>query len=112
MNETRFEAERRKDDELRAKLDGESKPSGHLIMADQLRRESRRSIAAHLAPCHIASVTDCRQAKAYHGTFCLRNFDGGCQRGRPYAALCKHLRPRSVNRTSQFDDNAEKTHKD
>lgn len=107
MNETRFEAERRQDDELRAKLDCESGPLGCWIMTDHLRRESRRPITASPEWCRAVSITDCRQAKAYHETFCLSNFVGGCQRDRTHAAPCDHLQSRSVNRTVQLDDEAD-----
>jgi len=40
VNQSKAEAERRQDDELRARLDGESEPFEILTVADQQRRKS------------------------------------------------------------------------
>lgn len=57
VDQTKAEAERKRDDALRVKLDGESEPFSFFSMADNHRRESCRPIATTLRSCYTASIT-------------------------------------------------------
>jgi hypothetical protein len=99
MRETRMEAERRKDDELRARLDGVLYSFADSNMADHKRRGSHRPIATAFESCYTANITDCSPAKAHRETLSLIKFERDSQRERTYTAVRGSLRPWSVNFT-------------
>jgi hypothetical protein len=99
VNHTKAEAERKRDDALRVKLDGESEPFSKLTMTDDPRRERCWPIPTTLRSCCTANITDCTQIKAYRETLCLGNCDKDRRRDRTHALPCGHPRSRSVNRT-------------
>jgi hypothetical protein len=97
VNQSNAEAERRQDDELRTRLDGESERCDNCTMADHHRRESCRPIEAAFRSCCTANITGCTKTEAYREAFRANKSDSDTQHFRTRAASCNRQWSKSVH---------------